>query len=72
MIFPCEPCQVLYDGWSGYQRPATRWVQYMNPTRSIEARRTQIQDHYKLINQQCAAIKESCRRKGCIEPKGTK
>jgi hypothetical protein len=69
VIFPCEPCQELYDGWSGYQKPATRWIQYMNPTRSIEARSNQIQEHYKLINQQCAAIKNSCRRKGCLEEK---
>lgn len=63
MIFPCDPCQALYDDWSGYQKPATRWIQYMNVTRSIEARKTQIREHYELINRQCAAIKESCRRK---------
>ena len=63
MIFPCSPCQELYDGWTMYQRPAARWIQYMNPTHSIEARSNQIKEHYELINRQCAAIKESCRRK---------
>ncbi len=69
MIFPCSPCQELYDGWTTYQKPASRWIQYNNPARSVEARSTQIRDHYKLINQQCAMIADSCRRKGCIEPR---
>jgi hypothetical protein len=63
VIFPCDPCQTLYDGWTMYQKPATRWIQYMNVTRSIESRRNQIREHRELINRQCAAIKESCRRK---------
>lgn len=62
MIFPCAPCQTLYDGWVMYQKPASRWIQYNAPARSIEARKAQIADHYALINRQCAAIKDSCRR----------
>jgi hypothetical protein len=63
VIFPCDPCQALYDGWTMYQKPATRWIQYMNVTRSIESRKNQIREHRELINRQCAAIKDSCRRK---------
>ena len=72
MIFPCPPCQELHDGWTTYQKPATRWIQYMNPKRSIESRSNQIRDRYKLINQQCDLIADSCRANGCIPPrKGT-
>jgi len=64
VIFPCPPCQELYDGWLTYTRPATRWIQYpLNAARSAESRKTQIADLWALKRRQCDAIIQSCRNK---------
>jgi hypothetical protein len=67
MRFPCNPCQTNYDGWLNYGPPVTRWIQYMNPTRSVEAYKTKQQERRKLVGSQLDLIIGSCRGKGCIK-----
>lgn len=69
MIFPCDPCQELYDGWVSYGPPVTRWIQYNNPTRSVEIYKAKQADRRHLVRTQTDLIINSCRRKGCIENK---
>jgi hypothetical protein len=67
VIYPCEACQKLHDGWVDYGPPIKGWIQYMNPDRSLEAYKARQSERRELVRRQLDSIAESCRAKGCIK-----
>lgn len=66
MIFPCNKCQELYDGWTTYQAPYRRWIQG-TADQTAESYSAAARERYALIKQQCDLIVDSCRKRGCLE-----
>lgn len=59
----CDACQEKWDGWTTYQAPVGRWMQYpISAARSMEAKSTQLRERAELIDWQCRMIRTICFR----------